>query len=323
MTTAASSAEVRHQPSTAPSMTVVICCYTDGRWNELRAACAAVGRQLTGRDELVVVVDHNDELLGRAASGLTGARVLPSVGPKGLSAARNTGVRTAAGDVVVFLDDDAEPRAGWLDGLREVFSEHDVAVAGTSVTPRWEGGTAPGWFPVEFGWVVGCSYRGQPTRRSIVRNPIGASMAVRRTVFAAVGGFSETMGRVGTLPAGCEETEFCIRAARIRPGDRVMLEPSAHVDHFVPVARQTLGYFVRRCYHEGRSKYAVAQLGGHQAALSTERRYIRAVLPAGVLRGIGQSVRRPHALLRSAAIVIGLAATVTGFAAGRMRPVAR
>jgi hypothetical protein len=199
-----------------------------------------------------------------------------------------------------------------------VFAEHGVVVAGTSVAPRWEGGAAPSWFPDEFGWVVGCSYRGQPARRAQVRNPIGASMAVRRSVFAAVGGFSEVVGRVGALPVGCEETEFCIRTARTDPGARVVLEPDAYVDHFVPSARQTLKYFVRRCYHEGRSKRAVAQLSGPRAALATERRYVRAVLPAGVLRGLADGVRRPRALLKSGAILLGLAATTAGFVTARV-----
>jgi GT2 family glycosyltransferase len=306
------------KPITAapPDLTtsVVICCYTEQRRRDLWQACAAVRSQLRPGDELVVVVDHNPALLAWARARLDGARVVAAEGQRGLSPARNTGVQAATGDVVVFLDDDAEPRPGWLDHLRAVFGDGDVAVAGTTVTPRWEGGSAPAWFPDEFGWVVGCSYRGQPTGRAVVRNPIGASMAVRRSLFPDVGGFSEVVGRVGTLPVGCEETEFCIRTARRRAGAKVMLEPGATVDHFVPAARQTLGYFVRRCYHEGRSKRAVARLGGRQAALAAERRYVRAVLPAGVLRGIAESARRPASLLRSSAIVLGLAATMAGYA---------
>jgi hypothetical protein len=42
------------------------------------------------------------------------------------------------------------------------------------------------------------------------------------------------------------------------------------------------------------------------------------VLPTGVLRGVAEAVRRPRALLRSGAIVLGLSATVAGFAVGRM-----
>ncbi|MFB9359744.1 glycosyltransferase family 2 protein [Actinoplanes nipponensis] len=307
---------------TAPqtSASVVICCYTQQRWADLTDACAAVRDQVRPGDEVIVVVDHNDALLARARQELDGVRVLANQGVRGLSEARNTGVRASAGDIVVFLDDDAVPRAGWLERVRHAFTERHVVVVGTSVAPRWEGGAAPGWFPAEFGWVVGCSYRGLPTRRSPIRNPIGASMAVRRSVFAAVGGFSDAVGRVGALPVGCEETEFCIRAASRRPESRVVLEPDAYVDHFVPVARQTLSYFVRRCYHEGRSKRAVARLTTTQAALAAERRYVRAVLPAGVLRGIGGSVRHPRKFLQAGAIVVGLSATVTGYLSPRRPP---
>ena len=323
MTVTAGRSPARPRTRGHRTVSVVICCYTEHRWAELQQACASVQAQLEPGDELTVVVDHNSALLERAAARLTGVRVLASEGSRGLSAARNTGIEASGGDVVAFLDDDAAARPGWLRQLRAVFADADVVVAGTSVEPRWEGGAAPAWFPAEFGWVVGCSYLGQPTERAPIRNPIGASMAVRRSVFREVGGFSEVVGRVGALPVGCEETEFCIRTARTSPGSRIMLEPAASVDHLVPVARQTLGYFVRRCYHEGRSKRAVAAMSSAQAALETERRYVRSVLPAGVLRGFTGAVRRPHGLLRSGAIVLGLAATVTGFVAGRLRTATR
>lgn len=302
----------------AISASVVICCYTDRRWPQLLAACRSVRGQLRPGDELLVVVDHNDALLTRAGRELVGTRVLPSDGPRGLSSARNTGVRVSSGAIVVFLDDDAAARPGWLRCLREVFADPDVVVAGTGVEPRWQGGGPPMWFPAEFGWVVGCGYRGLPTGRAPIRNPIGASMAVRRSLFASVGGFSDVVGRVGALPVGCEETEFCIRATREHPHTRVVFEPGAQVDHLVPADRQTLTYFVRRCFHEGRSKRAVARLSGAQAALAAERRYVRVVLPSGVLRRLAGAPRRPARLLQAAAILIGLSATVAGFAtAGR------
>ena len=39
---------------------------------------------------------------------------------------------------------------------------------GGRVDPDWEGGARPRWFPAEFGWVVGCSYTGQPERLGTV-----------------------------------------------------------------------------------------------------------------------------------------------------------
>jgi hypothetical protein len=91
------------------------------------------------------------------------------------------------------------------------------------------------------------------------------------------------------------------------------------VDHLVPSQRQTLHYFIRRCYHEGRSKAAVARLGGTRSALSAERRYVRSTLPRafalGVLDGVRGDVSGP---LRSSALVAGLSATIAGFVTGRI-----
>ena len=301
------------------SISVVICSYTLRRWAEFRRACASVERQLADGDELVVVIDHNDALLERARAELPRARVFANSGRQGLSYARNTGVRAARGDVVAFLDDDAVARPGWIAALRETFAGRHVAVAGTAVVADWAGGHAPRWFPAEFGWVVGCSYRGQPDHRALVRNPIGASMAVRRSVFGKVGGFSGAIGRVGAHPVGAEETEFCIRVAAHDRAGVVLLDPATAVDHHVPVARQKMGYFVRRCYHEGRSKRIVALLRGADAGLSAERTYVRVTLPSAVLRGVTGAPRDPGGLLRAGAVVLGLGTTVLGYAVESLR----
>jgi glucosyl-dolichyl phosphate glucuronosyltransferase len=295
------------------TISVVICSYADWRWDDFQRACVSVERQLADGDELVVVIDHNDGLLARARAEFPRARVVANAGRKGLSDARNTGVETSRGDVVAFLDDDAVAAPGWVAGLREAFGPDEVAVAGTLVRPNWEGGRKPSWFPEEFGWVVGCSYRGLPEVKTTVRNPIGASMAVRRTVFGKVGGFSDAIGRVGTKPVGCEETEFCIRVSAHDPNYKVVFDPFAAVDHYVPAVRQTMKYFVSRCYHEGRSKRIVSLLQGTTAGLSSERQYVRVTLPSAVIKGVAGSFRRPSGLLRAGVVVIGLGSTVLGY----------
>lgn len=54
--------------------------------------------------------------------------------------------------------------------------------------------------------------------------------------------------------------------------------------------------------------------------MKSERACVVAVLPAGVLRGIADTVtgRDRAGVLRSAAIVLGVSATAAGFAAGRV-----
>lgn len=299
-------------PAVSRSISVVICSYADSRFGELLDACASVRAQLGPADELVVVIDHNDDLMARVRAVLPWARVAGNEGRRGLSDARNTGVRLSRGDVVAFLDDDAAARPGWLTGLRESFANDEVAVAGTAVEPRWEGGRPPSWFPPEFGWVVGCSYRGLPEVKTTVRNPIGASMAVRRSVFGQVGGFSGAIGRVGTTPVGCEETEFCIRVAA-RDGNIVVFDPASAVDHYVPAVRQTMRYFVSRCYHEGRSKRIVSMLQGSRAGLASERRYVKVTLPSAVLLAVTGMRRNPAGLLRGGVVLVGLGSTIFGY----------
>src|SRR5207247_342118 len=98
--------------------------------------------------------------------------------------------------------------------------------------PAWESGR-PRWFPPELDWVVGCSYRGMRTGRGPVRNFIGANMSFRREVLEDLHGFLTSLGRVGTAPLGCEETEFCLRVSQRYPDGVLLYEPTAPVSHRV------------------------------------------------------------------------------------------
>jgi GT2 family glycosyltransferase len=183
-----------------------------------------------------VVIDHNDELLALAGDAFGGAmsvRVLPSTGPRGLSGARNSAIAASRGDVVAFLDDDAVADGDWLHQMVTTLAEPDVYGVGSAAVPLWPGGERPRWFPPEFDWVVGCSYRGLPTQRASVRNVIGVAMAFRREVFDLAGMFSADVGRVGLAPTGCEETELCIRLRQARPEVVIRYLPDVTVRHRV------------------------------------------------------------------------------------------
>jgi GT2 family glycosyltransferase len=304
---------------TSPRLSVVVCTYTEARWNELAAGTRAVAEQLGADDELLVVVDHADALLERVRRELPG-RAVPNRHPRGLSGGRNTGVEEAAGDVVLFLDDDALPGPGWVASYRRQFEDPGVTGVAGAVTPAWEGGSTPRWFPPEFGWVVGCDYVGLPADGRPVRNPIGASMGLRKDAVTGAGGFSELVGRVDTLPVGCEETELCIRMRQRDPAVRLVRDTSSAVAHLVPRSRQTWRYYASRCWHEGRSKALLSGLVGSSDALSSERSYVAVALPRGVLTHAAAAGRGdPAGLLRAAAIVLGLVITGAGYLSVRLR----
>ena len=153
--------------------------------------------------EIIVVVDHNDTLVDRIRRELPEVTVTVNAGRRGLSGARNAGVAAATGDVVAFLDDDAEADHSWLAHLVERYRDADVLGVGGSVTPKWSE-ERPHWFPPEFNWVVGCSYHGMPETTAPVRNFIGTNMSFRRDALVTTGGFDAGLGRVGADASGCE-----------------------------------------------------------------------------------------------------------------------
>ncbi len=299
---------------------VVICAYTEARWEQLCQAVSSVQAQRRPVDEIIVVIDHNDALLDRARVAFSSATVLANASSQGLSGARNTGIDASIGDVVCFLDDDAAAEEDWSTHLLAPYDDRGVLGVGGAATPTWE--TAePAWWPGEFGWVVGCSYRGQPTTTSPVRNLMGCNMSLRRTVLAAVGGFDTGLGRQGDNQLGCEETELCIRAGQLFPDGVFLHEPAAVVHHHVPGQRASWRYFRDRCRAEGISKAGVARRVGRSAALASETGYVRHVLPTGVLTNLGRSLHGDLAgVARAGAIVAGLGLTATGFLSARWAP---
>lgn len=308
-------------PGAGPTLSVVICAYTTQRWLQLRAAVRSVLDQQPAPHEVIVVIDHCPELEDLARLGFPewGVQVVTNSEARGLSGARNTGTAQATSDVVVFLDDDAIAQPDWLAGHARQYADPDVLGVGGLVIPEWEQ-HEPRWFPVEFGWVVGCSYLGLPETSAPVRNPIGANMSFRRSVLLDAGGFTSSLGRLGNTPTGCEETELSIRAAALRPGARIMFDPAARVRHHVPFQRGTWSYFRRRCWAEGRSKARVSALATQREALASERSYVQSTLPRGVRRNLVEAGRTRDLtrLLRASAICAGLAITAAGYGTGQL-----
>ena len=301
-----------------PEISVVVCTYTARRWDGLGANIAALQAQTLRPREILVVVDHEPSLLERIGSELPGTIALPSAGPPGLAGSRNTGARAATGGVVAFVDDDAVPEPDWLLRLAEPYEDADVAAVGGGIIPDWAG-VRPPWFPPEFDWVVGCTYRGLPEERATVRNLIGANMSFRREVFEHLEFFSG-LGHAHGRSLGGEETDFCIRLSKTLPGSRIVYEPAARVWHHVPSDRARFAYFMQRCYSEGVSKGVLAQRVGSRTGLASERAYVRAI-PLAALRSLGQAVRtrRPASALGAVATVAGVGAATIGYATSRVR----
>jgi glucosyl-dolichyl phosphate glucuronosyltransferase len=312
-------------------VSVVICAYTDRRWDDIHAAVGSVRAQRHRPQEIILVVDHNPGLQARLTRALPDVRVVANAEERGLSGGKNTGVALARGEVVAFLDDDAVAAPGWLAAFAGHYRDPAVAGVGGRTLALWPGadhhellldgaaaesGRRPRWFPAEFDWTVGCTYRGMTP--GPIRNLMGGNASFRREVFAVAGGFATGIGRtLGKRPLGCEETEFCIRLRQRCPQTQLIYDPEAVIWHRVPAERTRFAYFRERCYAEGLSKALVTQRVGMWDGLASERRHALQTLPRGAVRALGLAARGDAGGLgRAGAIVTGLAWTACGYAAG-------
>jgi len=307
----------------ADDLSVVVCTYDQKRRPLLERALEALKHQEQPPAAVVVVVDHNPGLLRALRADYPHYSVVSNEMKRGLSGARNCGLAAAATSVVAFLDDDAVPQPDWVARLARAYaaaSAQYVLGVGGKIVPDWAEGR-PSWFPPEFDWVVGCTYKGARTDPGLVRNMLGANMSFRTAELRRIGGFRDGIGRIGAVPLGCEETETCIRMAREFPSGQIRFEPAARVHHYVPAQRATPHYLLRRCWAEGLSKAHVATLAGRSSALADERGYVTRTLPRGIAQAFGEAVWRMRAasLARAAVMITGLAVTIAGFGAGRFR----
>ncbi|MBN1762688.1 MAG: glycosyltransferase [Methanomicrobia archaeon] len=243
---------------------VIVCSY--GGQEELVARCiASLEHQTHIPDEVILVVDTDDEKISYSDLFCGKTRVpirVVSSGKKGLAAARNKGVETALGDIIAFIDDDAEADENWLANIFDSFSGK-VMVVGGSVKPVFRGKKLDS----KLNWVIDCTTTNPPPKR-----PIGCNMAFTKRVFEALGGFDESLGMVRRKMAVGEETDLFLRIKkRYGPDAKIVFNPDAVVYHHVPEERTKWRYMLRRAHAEGLAKASI----GKEYDLEVEQTYLK------------------------------------------------
>jgi GT2 family glycosyltransferase len=238
-------------------VSVVIATYN--RAQLLDECLTHLGRQRFGQDDEVIVVnngstDDTPSVVARHQRGYPAPVHLLHEPVPGKSHAIARAIAVASGDVLAFTDDDVNVDSGWLETLREALADPDVAMVGGPVAPRWES-TVPEWirrgreeYPRLGAPIALLDYGDRPGDLGS-RTFLGANLAVRRRVFAAVGGFPTHLGKLrGTLLSG-EDHELCRRVQAA--GFRAVYVPGAMVHHWVPAGRARVAYFLRWFFWSG------------------------------------------------------------------------
>src|SRR5207253_10093847 len=122
-------------PGPWPRISVVVCSYNGAR--TIRS-CLEGLLELEYPDYEVIVVNDGSTDATASIAGEYGYQVITTEN-RGLSSARNTGLRAATGEIVAYIDDDARPDPHWLTYLAATFLSTDHAgVGGPNIAPPGE-----------------------------------------------------------------------------------------------------------------------------------------------------------------------------------------
>jgi len=256
-------------------VSVIISTYSIDRAKYVINCIKSLKKQTLLPKEIILVLDPDEKLIDFYKSRIPDdVKIVISEG-YGLSNARNAGVKVAEGEIVAFIDDDAVADKNWLKNLVKNYNDPCVVGVGGFIKPIWES-DRPTWFPEELDWIIGCSYKGLPERKTVVRNPIGCNMSFRKVVFEKVGLFKTDVGRLGKKPLAGEEAEFSLRVLEKIPESKIVYDPSTKVYHAVPHERADVKYVLKRSFYEGMSKALIANLRSNPIkALSAEDNYLK------------------------------------------------
>ncbi len=209
------------------SLTASIVINTFNRARHLERLLPSVDR-LDGGCEVVVVngpsTDDTETVLACYADRIKVARCpVPN-----LSRSRNIGIQAAAGDVVVFIDDDALPGdERWLARLLAAFAAglpgRVGAAGGPSLHkdgdwPEFAGGWTSDYGEQRF------SAEPAPAGDGWTPRTVGNNSAFLRSALVAIGGFDER------IPYYLDEADVCVRLERA--GYRIVHVPDAPVRHY-------------------------------------------------------------------------------------------
>jgi GT2 family glycosyltransferase len=248
-------------PKQSPRISAIICTYRNP--DLLQGAIVSLRNQRLSPEQYeIIIVDNNSEdqtpEVVRRFSRDPSPPIRYILEPRqGLSHARNRGVEVARGDIVAFIDDDAEADSGWLSALLEAYDNNpEIWAAGGRIAPIWHTDERPTWWTEEYEGSLSLLHWGDQARAlTWPERILGTNCSFRKEVFQQVGHFDPQLGRRGRALLGHEETEL---QQRIHLENKIVFyTPRAKVRHHVPPERLTQHYFLRRQFGASRSEMVV------------------------------------------------------------------
>ena len=253
--------------SDRPPATVVVPVWN--AWATTKACLQALRSTLGDRDRVVVVDNGSSDATPAALAEEQWVQVVRNATNCGFAAACNQGAASASTEILVFLNNDTLPTAGWLDRLLEPFGHPEVGAAGP-VSNR-AGGS-------QLAQIPGNAYRDDDPRslerftsewavchRGSIRQAArlsGFCFATRREAFEGVGGFDESYG-IG----GYEDDDISMRLRAA--GWRLVIAESCFLHHAGHATFDANGLVWHEHQRANRGRFVRSQQAQKEPLLST------------------------------------------------------
>lgn len=237
---------------------------TRNRADLLAAALESVTRQTLAPEAFeVIVVDNGSTDKTAAVTASFGSR-LPNLRysytqTPGLHVGRHRGMQEAAGEILVFADDDIEALPSWLSTIRDVFEDPTVGMCGGNNIPLFLQ-PPPEWLQHLWERSMIAGGRALPPlsllqldghRKQFSPYYVwGCNFAVRKSVLRQAGGFHPD-GMPGELIRFRGDGETHVSRFVLESGLRCVFDPAASVYHKVTPERMTVDYFRQRGFAQG------------------------------------------------------------------------
>ncbi|MDN2568533.1 glycosyltransferase, partial [Aquibium sp. A9E412] len=249
--TAARRAHAAGETSVGPRLSVVVATYN--RYDVLPEALDSLIAQAVPDGYLeVIVVDNSPDQ--DAAAGFAGRyadepRIRYLLEPRpGLSNARNVGTAAARADIVAFVDDDAIAAPDWATQIVSAFETYgeEAAIVGGRILPRWVR-PKPSWLPDSLlGYLSIIDWEGDMRPLKPNEWVAGCNIAFDKQALTAAGGFSTSLGRIGSGHSLLSNDETEVMDKIKAQGKITIYAPDALVEHVIDPDRLTRQWFRRR-----------------------------------------------------------------------------
>jgi glycosyltransferase involved in cell wall biosynthesis len=250
----------------SPNITFIICTYNRAEY--LDDTLHSMSHQSVQNEvaELLVVnnnsTDHTDEIAAkhRENAESTAFKVSYFVETEqGLSFARNRGIKEAASENIVFVDDDIRADQHFIENWIKFFENYpNYNSAGGKILVQFDD-HKPKWVSHYLLSLFGHHDLGKKVREYPGNKyPFGGNMGFRKKLFDEAGLFDTDLGRKGDQLTANEEKDLFNRVKSL--GEPILYLPKALLHHRIGPERATQDYIRKQA--EGMGKSVARQTKG-------------------------------------------------------------